>query len=53
MNTEASRHHEAVIALAMTIAERNGYPTSAWRLFETEAEATFTKEAALTKMSKH
>jgi hypothetical protein len=47
MNPESSSYSEARIAVAMTIAERNGYPTNAWRLFEAEAEA------ALKDTSKH
>jgi hypothetical protein len=44
MPTQAS-NHEAVIAAAMTIAERNGYPTSAWRFFESEAGTALTAVA--------
>jgi hypothetical protein len=39
MSTES----ETVIAIAMMIAEQNGYPTDAWRLFQTEARAALTK----------
>jgi hypothetical protein len=42
MLTQASPNHEAIIAAAMTIAERNGYLTGAWRLFEAEAKTTLT-----------
>jgi hypothetical protein len=47
MSTEPSKRHESVIQIAMLLAEKNGYSTEAWRLFEAEAEA------ALVKMEKH
>jgi hypothetical protein len=43
MNTEASKLHESVIEIAMLLAEKNGYPTAAWRLFEAEAQAALAK----------
>ena len=43
MSTEASKRHESVIQIAMLLAEKNGYPTDAWRLFEAEAEAALVK----------
>ncbi|WP_018320252.1 hypothetical protein [Bradyrhizobium sp. WSM2793] len=47
MSTDGSKRHESVIQIAMLLAEKNGYSTEAWRLFEAEADA------ALTKMEKH
>jgi hypothetical protein len=46
MTTEVSKRHESVIQIAMLLAEKNGYSTDAWRLFEAQAEA------ALERMSK-
>ena len=43
MSTEASKRHESVIQIAMLLAEKNGYSTDAWRLFEAQAEATLTR----------
>jgi hypothetical protein len=43
MSTEASNRHESVIQIAMLLAEKNGYSTDAWRLFEAQAEATLTR----------
>ena len=43
MCTEASKRHESVIQIAMLPAEKNGYSTDAWRLFEAQAEATLTR----------
>ena len=42
MCTDASKRHESVIQIAMLLAQKDGYPTDAWRLFEAEAEATLT-----------
>lgn len=47
MTTEATKRLESVIQIAMLLAEKNGYSTEAWGLFEAEADA------ALTKMSGH
>ncbi|EIG63493.1 hypothetical protein [Bradyrhizobium sp. WSM1253] len=47
MSTEATKRQESVIQIAMLLAEKNGYPTDAWRLFEAEADA------ALKKMEEH
>ena len=38
MSTEASNRHESVIQIAMLLAEKNGYSTDAWRLFEAQAD---------------
>ena len=43
MTMEASKRHESVIQIAMLLAEKNGYSTDAWRLFEAEAEATHVR----------
>jgi hypothetical protein len=43
MCTDASKRHESVIQIAMLLAEKNGYSTDAWRLFEAQAEATLTR----------
>ena len=43
MSTEASKRHESVIQIAMLLAEKNGYSTEAWRLFEAQAEAALVK----------
>ena len=43
MSTEASKRHESVIEIAMLLAEKNGYPTDAWRMFEAEADAALAK----------
>ena len=47
MTTEATKRLESVIQIAMLLAQKNGYSTEAWGLFEAEADA------ALTKMSGH
>ncbi|MCK1534656.1 MULTISPECIES: hypothetical protein [unclassified Bradyrhizobium] len=38
MGTEATWRHQRLIQIAMLQAEKNGYPTDAWRLFEAQAE---------------
>jgi hypothetical protein len=43
MSTEPAKRHESVIQIAMVLAEKNGYPVDAWRLFEAQAEATLTR----------
>ena len=47
MSTDASKHHESVIQISMLLAQKNGYSTEAWRLFEAEAETV------LVNMEKH
>jgi hypothetical protein len=49
MSTEPSKRHESVIQIAMILAEKNGYPVDAWRLFEAQAEATLTRMSAPTE----
>ncbi|WP_201449777.1 hypothetical protein [Bradyrhizobium sp. Ai1a-2] len=43
MSTDDSKRHESVIEIAMLLAEKNGYPTDAWRMFERQAEATLAR----------
>jgi hypothetical protein len=34
MSAEVDIRHEKIIQIAMLLAEKNGYPVDAWRLFE-------------------
>jgi hypothetical protein len=43
MCIDASERHESVIQIAMLLAEKSGYSTDAWRLFEAQAKDTLTR----------